>query len=206
MMQHLIENPNEPLPFKFGVFFSPGFCVAPNTDYNEERLMTVLRHFTVADANTIRTSMLQRKLVKRPEEYDAVKALTTKAQKEMFFEIMTEVEAMLKTRDVFHVQESDSFGSSRTEDSFGKQDFPRFFNAVYTDERLPIPTVHIRGTQDDPAPRTLALIAQKLCAPEKVIVVENVGVHEIPHTQPAVGNVARAIEKAYYMSQLEPVV
>jgi len=200
MIQHMIDHPGEPLPFKFAVFFSPGFCIAPDQDYKHDEIMSFLGQFSQDDADALKATLLTRKTTKKPEEYDAIAKLDPR-QKALFFELMKEVQVMFATRDVFHIEERDTpLDTMRPHDSFGKRDFPRFFNAVYTEQRLPIPTVHVYGTQDDPAPRHLAQIAQKLCDPDRVIVVENPGVHEIPHRHPDVDNVAKAIEKAAYLS------
>lgn len=200
MIQHMIDHPGEPLPFRFAVFFSPGFCIAPDQDYKHDEIMSFLGQFSQDDADALKATLLTRNTTKKPEEYDAIAKLDPR-QKELFFELMKEVQVMFATRDVFHIEERDTpLDTMRPHDSFGKRDFPRFFNAVYTEQRLPIPTVHVYGTQDDPAPRHLAQIAQKLCDPDRVIVVENPGVHEIPHRHPDVDNVAKAIEKAEYLS------
>jgi hypothetical protein len=82
-----------------------------------------------------------------------------------------------------------------------KDEFPRFFHPVYTDERISIPTVHVIGSDENTAVKRLAEIAKMLCEREKVISVVHRGVHEIPHKSGGVNAVVQALEKADFMSQ-----
>lgn len=111
-----------------------------------------------------------------------------------------EIETLLHTRRIFNVTETNAFPDFTASVDF-KEEFPRFFHPVYTEERISIPTVHVIGSDESSAVKRLAEIAKALCEREKVIAVIHRGAHEIPHKTEGVEAVARAIEKANFMGQ-----
>lgn len=107
---------------------------------------------------------------------------------------------MFQTRRNFKVAETNAYPDiTAVPDS--KNEFPRFFHPVYTDERIFIPSVHVIGSEDNPAVKRLADIAKMLCMRDKVISVVHRGAHEIPNKSEGVDFVVRAIEKADFMGQ-----
>jgi len=136
-----------------------------------------------------------------PEQFVSIPKLNDR-QKALCIALVGTAATMLETRGVFNIEESNSFSmDGRTQDSYGPRDFPRYFHPVYTEQRLPIVTVHVHGAEDDEAPRRLGRIAQGLCSPENMTIVETPGVHEIPNKTESVGSIVRAIEKAHYLGQ-----
>lgn len=201
LIQQQIENPDKAPPFRWALFFSPGFILSPDPDYNEKDIMYFVKDLEQPDRDAIHTMLIERKQVKPVEEFVSIPKLNER-QKNLCISLVGTAATMLATREVFHIEESNSFNmDGRAQDSYGPRDFPRFFHSVYTEQRLPIATVFVHGSEDDEAPRRLARIAQGLCAPDKIIIVENPGVHEIPNRAESVGNVVRAIEKAHYIGQ-----
>lgn len=110
------------------------------------------------------------------------------------------IETLLTTRRNFKVSEMNSFPDLAASVNF-KDEFPRFFHPVYTEERVSIPTVHIIGNNENLAVKSISEIAKMLCETKKVISVIHNGSHEIPHKDGGVEAVARAIEKADFMGQ-----
>jgi Serine hydrolase (FSH1) len=111
-----------------------------------------------------------------------------------------QIETLLHTRRNFNVTEINAF-PDLTASADCKNEFPRFFHPIYTNERISIPTVHVIGSDENLAVKRLAEIAKGLCQRDKVISVVHRGTHEIPHRSDGISAVVRAIEKANFMGQ-----
>ncbi|KAF7187621.1 Esterase alnB [Pseudocercospora fuligena] len=202
LLQRLIDHPEKPLPFKFVAFQGTAAALSSDPEYNSAEIMSALEKLSEKEKKELHDGFISRQGHKDPRTFDAVKDGRIQGRdKEIFVALIDMVQSSLGARNFFGIDESDGTNAIDP-DSYGLADFPRFFNPVYTKQRIPIPTVHIRGHFDDPAATRLAEIAQELCDPSKVQLVKYNGVHELPTKEPDVTNIARAIEKAYGMGQL----
>ncbi|KAJ5591976.1 uncharacterized protein N7459_002345 [Penicillium hispanicum] len=73
---------------------------------------------------------------------------------------------------------------------------PAFFKA-----RLPIPTLHVRATKDDPAMKEGAVLIESLCLPELRRTVEHSAIHNLPRKKGEVQELVSAMEWAVAQSQ-----
>lgn len=203
LLQHLMDHPGKPLPFKFSVFFGTAAALSSDAEYNTDEIMSALSKVSEKEANELHEGFISRQGHKDPREFDVVKeGRVTGRDKEIFIALLDMVQASLGARNFFGIEESDKT-MAIDEDSYSLENFPRFFNAVYTTQRINIPTVHIRGHFDDPAPTKLAEIAQEMCDPAQVQLIKYNGVHEVPYQKEDTTRIRQAIEKAYIAGQMQ---
>lgn len=203
MLQHMIDHPGKPLPFKFAVFFGTAAALSSDPEYMTDTIMGAMSKLSDKEADELHDGFISRKGHKDPREFNAVKdGVLTGRDAEIFIGLLDMVQASLGARNFFGIDESDATNAI-PEDAYSLKNFPRFFNKLITKERINIPTVHIRGLHDDPAPLRLAEIAQELCDPEKVQLIRYNGVHEVPHRQEDTVRIRQAIEKAYIQGQIQ---
>lgn len=171
-LQHMIDHPGKPLPFKFIAFQGTAAALSADAHYKDAEIMSALEKLSEKEKQELHDGFISRQGHKDPRTFDVVKEGRIEGRdKEIFIALIDMVQVSLGARNFFGIDESDDTNAVDP-DSYGLADFPRFFNKVYTDERISIPTVHIRGIHDDPAPTRLAEIAQELCDPNKVQLVK----------------------------------
>ena len=207
IIQQQIEKPDNPPPFRFGLFFSSFAVQSPDADYNytEFTFMSKLDHADVVAIHGIPTGNGQPALV--PENFTGFGNLIRREQ-ELCSALVRHFQAVIEARNFFGIEERDSPPPKHTrysesnEQSDVARHFLRLLHPVYTTQRVPFPTVHVFGSDDAPAPRRLGKIAQELCDPDKLFLVENKGgAHDIPQKKSNVDAVVRAVEKAYFLGQ-----
>lgn len=205
LLQHLIDRPNEPLPFKFAVFLGTAAALSSDPDYKTEEIRSCFKSLTDAERDELHEGFVTRQGHRDPREMPVVTDGRLQGrEKELFIALLDHVQASLGARNFFGIEESDA-RQAVDEGTYNLEVFPRFFNAVYTTQRINIPTVHIRGLHDDPAPLRLAELAQELCDSSMVQLIRYDGVHEVPHREEDVSRIRRAVEKAYAMGQMNDV-
>lgn len=200
-LQHLIDRPGVPLPFKFVCFFGTAAALSADPEYKTKEIMAALNQLTDEEKDELHEGFISRKGHKDPREFSVIKENKVQGkEREIFIALIDMVQASLGARNFFGIDESDETNAI-DDDSYNLEDFPRFFNAVYTTQKINIPTVHVRGLRDDPAPLKLAELAQEMCDPTMTQLVRYDGVHEIPHKAEDVLRIRQAIDKAYVMGQ-----
>jgi pimeloyl-ACP methyl ester carboxylesterase len=203
LLQMLIDDPNAVMPFKFAVFHGTAAALSSDPEYNTAEIMRSLGKLTDEEAEELHVGFVSRKGHRDPREMPVAKDGRLSGQDlELFCELLDMVKASLGARNFFGIEESDERMAVNEDEVYSLKDFPRFFNAVYTPQRIPIPTVHIRGLHDDVAPLRLAEIAQELCEPSMTQLIRYDGVHEVVHKADDVARVRAAVEKAYMMGQM----
>lgn len=206
LLQMMIDDPSEPLPFKFAVFHGTAAALSSDPDYMTKEIMGSLGKLSDEEADELHVGFVTRKGHRDPRDMPVTKdGRLNERELELFVELIDMVKASLGARNFFGIEESDERQAVNEDDVYSLQDFPRFFNAVYTNQRINIPTVHIRGLHDDPAPLRLAEIAQELCEPSMVQLIRYDGVHEVVHKHDDVVRVRQAVEKAYVMGQMNQI-
>lgn len=202
LLQHLIDFPGAALPFKFAVFLGTAAALSSDPDYKTAEIQSCFSLLTKEERDELHEGFTSRKGHRNPREMEIVTDGRLQGRpKELFIALLDMVQASLGARNFFGIEESDA-RMAVDEDTYSLDVFPRFFNAIYTTQRIPIPTVHIRGLHDDPAPLRLAELAQELCEPSMVQLLRYDGVHEVPHREEDVSRIKKAIEKAYVMGQM----
>lgn len=227
LLQHHIENPELPPPFRFAVLFTPGIVVSPDRTYKTKEIRSFLEKLDKHDIDKIIRGLLDvngRAMIE-PEKFTGLGNLSP-AEKELCLTLVCDrsrsnahfppppylplrrltskqvqhTETLLHTRRNFKVAETNSFPDySASVDA--KDKFPRFFHPIYTEVKVSIPTVHVLGAEENPAVKRLAEVSKQLCAREKIIEVRHKGAHEIPNKREGVDAVVRAIERADFMGR-----
>lgn len=128
------------------------------------------------------------------------------AQRALFAELGFEACSVFHTRMQLGIQDKVEFIEKLQSHELPRDLFPRFFNPVYTTERLSIPTVHVWGRNDSEPLKRLASIGRELCSDGKVFTVEHSGRHELPLKRHDAMAAANAIEKAFYIGQQQAVM
>ena len=182
LLQHEIECPNDPPPFRFAILLSTVIAFSPSEDFAND----VLTNLTPTDLFALQTF---------PSEIDKFASLTDPthdARKPAF--IIT----LAKT---FESAQKGGFIASDTEHAtfapgFDPALIPRVVHPSLTWRRIRVPTVHVTGQKDDPAMVELSKLMQGLCKPEAIKVLEHAGAHDVPRDAKGVAALLRAVEWA----------
>ncbi|KAE8441693.1 hypothetical protein EG329_004566 [Mollisiaceae sp. DMI_Dod_QoI] len=201
LLHQQIQYPDKPPPFRFAVFFTPGIIISPDREYKTKEIRSFLDKVDQGDINKILAGLLDRngRTMIEAEKFTGLVNLSAR-ERELCLSLVQQTETLLHTRRNFKVSETNAYPDF-TASIDCKDEFPRIFHPVYTDERIPIPTVHVIGSDENPAVKRLAKVAKMLCERDRVISVVHRGAHEIPHKNEGVDAVVRAIEKADFMGQ-----
>jgi hypothetical protein len=201
-LQRLIDNPNEPLPFKFICFIGTAAALSSDPNYKREEIMSCFTQLTDEERDELHVGFTSRKGHRDPREMPITQdGRLTGRERELFIALLDMVQASLGARAFFGIEESDD-RKAVDEDTYSLEVFPRFFHNVYTTHRINIPTVHVRGLHDDPAALRLSEIAMNLCDPTMMQHLRYDGVHEVPNKEEDVNRIRKAIEKAYVSGQM----
>lgn len=198
VLQQQILKPDQMPPFRVGIFFAPGFILSPDPDYHKDIFLKLDTILNKSDHENVFSTFVEKvanEVPYRPDEGFLELDKDPSNDQEIIPELLQNKKTMLQIKDLFGIQEGVSLGEERD-----GHPFPRFFNPIYTPQRIPFPTVHINGVRD-PTPKALAQIVKDLCAPNTVIPVTTQCGHEIPTKKQDVDNVIMAIEKALSLRQ-----
>jgi len=199
-IQHQINFPDQPPPFRFAVLFSCGFVLSPDPDYKHDEIMSFLTKLTPADLDAIHQTLVCKRNVVSPDSFEALSKLSER-ERTLMFDLMGTAGSVLGTRATLGIDDYNPLLNGTAPENIEKRQFPRFFHPVYTAQKVNVPTVHVMGRYDAPAIRRLGLLAQTLCDKSEMSVIEHDGVHEIPRRPNDVREVVSAIEKASYRGQ-----
>ncbi|ORX96599.1 serine hydrolase FSH [Clohesyomyces aquaticus] len=206
LLHQRITRPDEPSKFKFGVFFSTGFIVSPECNYKENEIMAILNRLTDDDTRTFYEIILD----PAHRQHDITNASfmekLSHPGREIFSELAWEAGCVCKSRVQLQINDTVDWVERLKVHDLPREAFPRFFNPIYTHERLSIPTVHCWGHNDSASLKRLSLVGRELCADGRAFFVEHSGHHELPVTLQDAKAVADAIEKAFYLGRQQNVI
>ena len=203
-MSYCLELPKgSPPPVKWAFFIGPNMISSTSEVYKEEEIMSFMSKLSEEDKKDFHSQHISRKAGNLPETYKSLEKMTPR-EKEICVEVLGETWLMLKAREFFHVNESEDYSHpTRSAVTPADRDVPRFFNPVYSDERINFPCVVAGGRNDSPASKRLTAIAKGLIEEDKVYPVTYDGIHEVPHKKQDVENIVRTIEKASMMGSMQ---
>jgi hypothetical protein len=206
LLHQRINSPHIPSEFKFGIFFSTSSLQSSDPEYKRTEIMALLEalneEHTLAFHDLIMSPTTTQK--------DFVDAPLTKAlppsQQKLMFQLGWSLNVAWQTRDGSKITDEVEVLDQFRENTVSRELFPRFYHAVYTSERLGIPTVHSWGRNDSEALKGSAALGLELCSDGHAVCVPHAGRHEIPAKREEVVAVANAIEKAAFFGQQQCVV
>lgn len=189
ILQQQSLHPEKPPPFRFGVFFTPAFILSPDPDYKSAEVMSFLDKLDRSGLEMFDQALNPRnfRVSLEAEKFPGLEKLSHR-ERELCLGLWGNVEAMAQTRKVFQME------GEVVARQLNKKDFPRLFHPVYTAERVPFPTVHVTGSEEDRSTLHLANVAKGLC--DGAVSLVNQGGHEIASKRETVIAIVRAIEKA----------
>lgn len=203
--QHVV-HPNEPSKFKFGLFFSTSFVLSPDPMYKDDEVMNILGKFTQDDIKVFHEVVFNPASRQTDIENGAFMQKLDQTGRDLFKELGWEACSVFQTRNQLHIEDKVDFIEKLKTHELPPEAFPRFFNPVYTTQRLSIPTVHCLGRNDSDCLRRLAFIGRDLCSDGKSFTLEHAGRHELPMKRDDATAVANAVEKAFYIGQQQAVL
>ena len=206
LLHHRITNPEAPPPFKFALFFSTSFVLSPDPAYKEKEIMAVLRNFTPEDVKTFLEIAVNPSSRQKDIENGTFMKNLDQEERDLFKELGWQACSLFQTRTQLQITDKFDFFEKLKTLELPPEAFPRFFNTIYTTQRLDIPTVHCFGRNDLDCNKRLALIGRELCAGGNVVTLEHTGRHELPMRKEDVTAVANAVEKAFFIGQQQVVV
>lgn len=201
MLQHQRLYPAAPAPFRFGVFFSPGFVISPDPTYQDSALLPFLNKLTPTDLRLLHSDLIHKRHVIDPKLLGGFDQMTDE-ERSTAVELLSTAAAVLGTRQALQIDDWDPLLNGTAVDEVSNDQFPRFFHPIYTKERVTVPSVHVLGRKDNANIRRLANIAQGLCSATDTVVYEHEGVHEIPKKPKDVKAIVDAIKQASLFGQV----
>lgn len=197
LIQHQIDNPDQPPPFRFAVLFSCGFVLSPDPDYKHDEIMSFLKKLTPADLDTLHKTLVYKRHMMSVNALEGLEKLNER-ERTLISQLFGTAASVLDTRQTLAIDDYNPLLNGTMPDKIEPRVFPRFFHPVYTEQKVAIPTVHVMGSCDAPAIRRLGILAQGLCSKGEVTGIEHDGSHEIPRKPNDVRAIVSAIEKANY--------
>lgn len=201
-----ITKPNEPSPFKFAMFFSTTFILSPDPDYKKDEILNILGQFSNEDISAFHRIVFNPSSQRKDLENAGFVKKLSDSDREMYTEIAWDAISVMHTRFSLDISDSTDFIEKLREDNVPLTDFPRFYNPIYTQERINIPTVHCWGRNDHEGHKRISIIGSHLCSDENMFVMNHSGGHELPIRRDEAKAVAIAIEKAFYLGQQYAIV
>ncbi|RMZ80446.1 hypothetical protein DV737_g3021, partial [Chaetothyriales sp. CBS 132003] len=179
LLQHEIDHPNEPVPFKFAAIFSSIISFTPDKAYCED----ILQNLTEEELKALATFPETDFSVLSPDArtlFEAMAEALSAGQGGGFL-------AAHPDKDVFLRGETSRI--------------PRIIHPDLVKQRIRIPTIHVVGKQDDPLMVRQSELMYKVCDPTASKWLEHSGGHDVPRqVQDAKATVA-ALEWAISESQ-----
>ena len=203
LIHQQIIHPDVPCPFRFALFFTCGFSVSPDPEYQLAEINDTLSFLTPSNLHLLHQGLLLKDGSSLSHLNDMLSSLDPEKRKAALARLSV-VTAAMSTRQILHIQDKDEFYDLVKYDpnEARLENMPRIYHEAYTRERVNIPTVHVCGRNDAEPFQELVRVAKGLCSRSKVIFVEHDGRHEIPWKPKDVKAVVSAFEKVHEISLL----
>lgn len=179
--------------------------MSPDPHYKQDEVMSVLRHLSANDITRLHEIVLD--LSSREKDIDEA-AFMSKIdgdERKFFRELCWEACSVFQIRNALQIKDTVASIERLKVHDAPIESFPRFFNPIYTSQRLNIPTVHVWGRNDSDSLKRLSHIGRDLCLDETATVIEHSGRHELPMRREDATAVANAVEKAFYLGQQQAI-
>jgi pimeloyl-ACP methyl ester carboxylesterase len=179
LLQHEIDKPNEPAPFKFAAIFSSIISFTPDERYCEE----IIQNLTEAEFSA---------LSRFPDSDFEV--LSSGAR--TLFESMAEA--------LSAGQKGGFLQSHPDEDVFQRGEasmIPRVIHPDLLKQRIRIPTIHVVGKEDNPLMIRQSELMYRVCDPAVSRWLEHSGGHDVPRKMQDAKAAVKAMEWAIAESQ-----
>jgi len=175
LLQHVIDHPHEPRPFRFAIFFSPPMCFSPSVSFLAEACTGLAKEATEQGI----TGTQQFDIMDRIQNYIMPK------------EVYLAVSRAMKT-GINHGYE----GIFANTDDAGPESYPRPFHPAVLEPacRIDIPVAVIYGSKDPWREQSELLVS--LCNKDLVQPSMHSGGHDLPRTEDGLKEavrVARAV-------------
>lgn len=173
LLNHEIQRPHAPPPFRWAALFSPTLALSPDPRYMEREVAALNEEYGSsifaeegawkAERGKLRggrTGLVldknKRALIQ--ENIDLIRASVARAGPDM----VERFDKMVKER------------CGRADD------VPRVYHPLTTTQRIPLPTLVVAGQRDDVYRLRQARLMRKLCATDQCTFVEHSGGHDVP--------------------------
>jgi len=174
MLQHEIDHPNKPMPFKFAAIFSSVISFTPDETYCED----IIQNLTETE-------------IKALARFPEADFSTLQPRARTLFQAMAEA---LRAG-----QEGGFLPAHPDKDVFQRGDtsqIPRIIHPDLIRQRVRIPTIHIVGKQDDPLMISQSELMYRVCDPTVSKWLEHSGGHDIPRQLQDAKAAVKALEWA----------
>lgn len=199
LMYQRIRFPDKPSNFQFAVLFSTGIAVSPDAKYKQDELMSLFSHFSEEDIKEFHEVVFSPTSRKQDLEKCSFMEKLSPSERTLMIELGWEAHLSFQARDVLNITDDVEYIEKLLVHDLSKEDFPRFFNPIWTSEKLNIPTVHCIGRGDSDIIKGLSRLGRAMC--ENGVLLEHAGRHDLPIRNEDVVPLANAIEKASYLGQ-----
>ena len=186
LLQHEIENPHAPPPFRFAVLLSTVIAFSPDEDFTAD----VFDNLTAADLAALQSfpSDISRFLDLQQT------AAPSPAQKKTAA-IATLAKAFESAQQGGFIA-SDTVEEATFRPGFDPAAVPRVMHPTLLPQRVRVPTVQVTGKTDDPAMVELSKLMRGLCREDIMKSLEHMGAHDVPRDSRGVGALLQAVEWA----------
>ncbi|RDL33233.1 uncharacterized protein BP5553_08672 [Venustampulla echinocandica] len=212
LLQHEIDHPKSPPPFRFAIFFSCFLVVSPDAKFAQKYYEIGEKDHVDAALEGLHASApssdasgkpgdgkgdKKKKEVKGPTH--KVELVRSSKRAALVTEIVDAVASSARTGTSFHGKVGTDLPEDERE---GLDGFPRVFHPVIMSERIEIPTVHIVGRNDPYMKQTD--IAKRLWEKKSMRYVEHSGAHDTPRLEMDVKAAVAAAQWAMQQAELSP--
>jgi hypothetical protein len=199
LLDQRIRFSDKPPSFKFAVLFSTGCAISPDAKYKQDELMAMFANMTQDDIKELHGVIFRPNARKQDLENCSFMGKLSASEKHNLLEIGWGGYMSFQARAVHNITDEVQYWERLLAHELHIEEFPRFYNPVWTSEKLTIPTVHSIGRGDSDVIKGLLELGRAMC--ENGVLVEHAGKHDLPYKKEDVVPLANAIEKAYYLGQ-----
>ncbi|GFN16929.1 serine hydrolase FSH [Aspergillus tubingensis] len=176
LLEHITAYPDEPLPFRFAIFYSPTIPCAADEAYCQ----SVIGSLSTADQQRLRSGQ-DEQIAQLPEP---VRSVT-----ESFVKVIKGTQSITR--------EPVSFFLDRPLDLV-----PCVLHPDVVPTHISLPSVHLRGKEDLPGLDDCGFLVESLCDSKTRKSIKHSAGHDIPRSGPEIRQMLSAVEWVVAQSQL----
>lgn len=190
-----INRPDEPLPFKWAMFFSSIVAASPDVGFMRREMSNARDQFDEVVESGMEINLEdEEEFPDKTVKGGRLALWTESGRQRMTLEIINLLRVCLAGASDLGLDTS-NITQGIKDGTITIDQFPRIFHPLLVSQRLRLPTLHVAGKKDNPYLLRQARLMKRLCASESSVYMEHSSLHELPADAKELDSILKAMQR-----------